>query len=114
MESAVVLCEGCFGESMGKTANGLVRYSRRYRIVGVIDGTKAGRDAGEILDGRRNGIPMFASLRDALARLPEPPSTMIVGVATYGGDHPQESPPPRPAGGAAGRRAAAGRAPRCV
>ena len=90
MESAVVLCEGCFGESMGKTANGLVRYSRRYRIVGVIDGTKAGRDAGEVLDGRRNGIPIFASLRDALARLPEPPSTMIVGVATFGGYIPKE------------------------
>src|SRR2546427_3706445 len=90
MESAVVLCEGSFGESMGKTANGLVRYSRRYRVVGVIDGTKAGRDAGEVLDGRRNGIPIFASLRDALARLPEPPSTMIVGVATFGGYIPKE------------------------
>src|SRR5439155_943163 len=85
MESALVLCEGSFGETMGKTANGLVRYSRRYRIAGVLDRTKAGRDAGEVLDGRRNGIPVFASLRDALAKLPERPTTMIVGVATFGG-----------------------------
>ena len=90
MESALVLCEGSFGETMGKTANGLVRYSRRYRIAGVLDRTKAGRDAGEVLDGRRNGIPVFASLRDALAKLPERPTTMIVGVATFGGYIPKE------------------------
>src|SRR5438309_9941122 len=90
MESALVLCEGSFGETMGKTANGLVRYSRRYRITGVLDRAKAGRDAGEVLDGRRNGIPIFAGLHDALAKLPEKPTTMIVGVATFGGYIPKE------------------------
>ena len=90
MESALVLCEGSFGRTMGKTANGLVRYSRRYRIVGVLDGTRAGRDAGEVLDGRRNGIPIFAGLGEAFATLPERPTTMIVGVATFGGYIPQE------------------------
>src|SRR2546427_4850467 len=90
MESALVLCEGSFGETIGKTANGLVRYSRRYRIAGVLDGTKAGRDAGEVLDGRRNGIPIFAGLHDALTKLPEKPTTMIVGVATFGGYIPKE------------------------
>jgi uncharacterized NAD-dependent epimerase/dehydratase family protein len=90
MESALVLCEGSFGQTMGKTANGLVRYSKRYRIAGVLDSTKAGRDAGEVLDGRRNGIPIFASLRDALSRLHEKPGTLIVGVATFGGYIPKE------------------------
>src|SRR2546428_6608717 len=111
MESAVVLCEGSFGETMGKTANGLVRYSKRYRIVGVLDSTKAGRDGGEVLDGRRNGIPIFAGVREALAKLPERPSTVIVGVATFGGDIPKEFRPvireaieagPRGAGGGPG------------
>src|SRR2546427_5703040 len=94
MESALILCEGSFGETMGKTANGLVRFSQRYRIVGVLDSTKAGRDAGEVLDGRRNGIPIFAGVREALAKLPERPSTVIVGVATFGGYIPKELPPP--------------------
>ena len=90
MESALVLCEGSFGETMGKTGNGLVRYSKRYRIVGVLDSTKAGRDAGEVLDGRRNGIPIYAGVREALAKLSERPTTMIVGVATFGGYIPKD------------------------
>src|SRR2546425_1651982 len=90
MESALVLCEGSFGETMGKTGNGLVRYSKRYRIVGVLDSTKAGRDAGEVLDGRRNGIPIYAGVREALAKLSERPTTMIIGVATFGGYIPKD------------------------
>jgi uncharacterized NAD-dependent epimerase/dehydratase family protein len=90
MESALVLCEGAFGRTLGKTANGLVRFSRRYRILGILDSTTAGRDAGEVLDGRRNGIPVFADLREALSKLPEKPATMIVGVATFGGYIPKE------------------------
>ena len=90
MESAVILCEGSFGRTMGKTANGLVRYSKRYRIVGVLDSTRAGRDAGEVLDGRRAGIPIFANLGEALSKLPEKPTTVIVGVATFGGYIPKE------------------------
>src|SRR2546427_7350182 len=83
---AVVLCDGYFGTPTGKTANGLVRHSRRYEIVGIIDGTKAGRDAGDVLDGRPCGIPIVASLRETLERLR--PDTLILGVATFGGDIP--------------------------
>lgn len=88
MERAVILCDGYFGQSTGKTANGLVRYSKRYAIVGVIDQTRAGRDAGEVLDGRANGIPIVADLKEALARLA--PETLIIGVATFGGYIPKE------------------------
>lgn len=88
MERAVILCDGYFGQSTGKTANGLVRYSKRYAIVGVIDRTKAGRDAGEVLDGKANGIPIVADLGEALAR--STPQTLIIGVATFGGYIPQE------------------------
>jgi len=88
MERAVILCDGYFGQNTGKTANGLVRYSKRYEIVGVIDHTKAGRDAGEVLDGKANGIPIVASLKEATVRLAA--QTLIVGVATFGGYIPQE------------------------
>ncbi len=88
MERAVILCDGYFGQNTGKTANGLVRYSKRYEIVGVIDHTKAGRDAGEVLDGKANGIPIVGSLKEATFRLA--PQTLIVGVATFGGYIPQE------------------------
>src|SRR2546428_621066 len=61
MEKAVILCDGYFGQSTGKTANGLVRYSKRYEIAGVIDHAKAGRDAREGLDGKPNGIPVLGT-----------------------------------------------------
>ncbi len=88
MERAVILCDGYFGQNTGKTANGLVRYSKRYEIVGVIDRTKAGRDAGEVLDGAANGIPIFSDFREALAK--GKPETLLIGVATFGGYIPKE------------------------
>ncbi|HLE54530.1 MAG TPA: DUF1611 domain-containing protein [Thermoplasmata archaeon] len=88
MERAVILCDGFFGQNTGKTANGLVRYSKRYDIVGVIDHTKAGKDAGEVLDGKPNGIPIFKGLPEAVAK--GRPETLVIGVATFGGYIPKE------------------------
>lgn len=84
MEKALILAEGRYKTTDGKTAHGLVRYSKRFEIVGVIDSTLAGRDAGEILDGIYRGIPIYGSLEEALA---EPPDVkyLIIGVATPGG-----------------------------
>src|SRR6266496_4010592 len=83
--TAVVLCNGYYATVNGKTAHGLVRGSDRYRILGVVDPPTAGRDAGEVLDGIRRDIPIFDSLDDALAALPEKPDYAIVGIATHGG-----------------------------
>ncbi len=83
--TALVLCEGAFDSPNGKTAHGLVRFTDRYKIVGVIDSTCAGLDAGEFLDRRKNGIPVFASLDQALARLEQKPAYLVIGVATDGG-----------------------------
>ena len=60
--TAVVYCEGNFGLTDGKTANGLVRHSERFRIVAVIDSTHAGADAGQVLGDGPNGIPVVAGL----------------------------------------------------
>jgi uncharacterized NAD-dependent epimerase/dehydratase family protein len=85
---AAVLCDGFFGAPTGKTANGLVRHSRTYEIVAVLDASQAGRDAGEVLDGRANGIPIVATLNEAIERCE--PDTLIIGVATFGGYLPEE------------------------
>ena len=90
METAIILCEGGFGTPAGKTAAGLVRHSLRFMIVGIVDSKTAGRDAGEVLDRRSNGIPIFASVKAALAGLAEKPQFMIIGVATVGGMLPDE------------------------
>jgi uncharacterized NAD-dependent epimerase/dehydratase family protein len=80
-KTALVYCENQFGLMDGKTAAGLVRHSETYTIVGVIDSSLAGKDAGEELDGKRNFIPIFANLNEALDRLPEVPSYYIYGKA---------------------------------
>jgi len=90
---ALILCEGHYGSTDGKTAHGLVRFTRRYRVRGVIDSTLAGRDAGEALDGARRDIPIVSSLDEGM-RLPGAPIThLVVGVATVGGRLPREMRP---------------------
>jgi uncharacterized NAD-dependent epimerase/dehydratase family protein len=85
---AVVLAPGAFKTETAKTAHGLVRGSERFDIVGVIDASAAGQDAGEALDGRRRDIPIFASLAEAQERARRRPDTCIVGVAVGGGMMP--------------------------
>ncbi|MEM2678063.1 MAG: DUF1611 domain-containing protein, partial [Thermofilaceae archaeon] len=81
---AVILAEGSYATTDAKTAHGLVRRSERYKIVGVIDSRLAGRDAGEVLDGKRRGIRIYASLEEALKEHPDV-KYLIIGVATTGG-----------------------------
>lgn len=83
--TAVVYCEGNFGEIDGKTANGLVRHSERYRVVAVVDSRHAGADAGIVLDGRANGIPVCGSVTEALALPSGRPAWFIIGMAPASG-----------------------------
>ena len=85
---AIVYCEGAFNTPNGKTAHGLVRFTKRYRVRAVIDSNYAGQDTGEILDGKKNNIPVVANLADAL-KLSNPDkhllSYMVIGLAPDGG-----------------------------
>lgn len=83
--AAVVYCEGNFADIDGKTANGLVRSSERYRIVAVIDSTFAGRDAGHVLDGVDAGIPIVATLPDVVRVVGHLPDLFIFGLAPLSG-----------------------------
>jgi uncharacterized NAD-dependent epimerase/dehydratase family protein len=83
--TAVVYCEANFGRPDGKTANGLVRHSERYEIVGVIDSALSGLDAGEVLGGRRASIPICSDLDDAIAAAGERPDAFIFGMAPSSG-----------------------------
>jgi uncharacterized NAD-dependent epimerase/dehydratase family protein len=80
-ETAIVYCESQFGLVDGKTASALIRHSEIYTVVGVIDSTLAGKDAGEELCGDKDGIPIFADLADALTHLSETPDCYIYGKA---------------------------------
>ncbi|WP_084216344.1 DUF1611 domain-containing protein [Pseudonocardia spinosispora] len=83
--TAVVYCEGQFGEQDGKTANGLVRHSEKYEVLSVIDSLRAGVDSGQFLDGTANGIPVLASLVECLAHAGRVPDYLICGLAPADG-----------------------------
>lgn len=83
--TAVIYCEGQFGEQDGKTANGLVRHSEKYDILSVIDSTHAGADAGMLLDGTAVGIPVLDGLTSAIAHAGFVPDYLICGVAPADG-----------------------------
>ncbi|MFA0079809.1 DUF1611 domain-containing protein [Vibrio artabrorum] len=83
--SAIIYCEGNFGKIDGKTANGLVRHSLRYRILSVIDSESAGLDAGELLDNEANGIPILANAEEAIIHAESIPDYFIFGMAPSSG-----------------------------
>lgn len=82
MARAIVLAEGYLGEDSGKTANGLVLHAVQHEIVAVIDSKKAGRDAGEVVAGKKRNIPVVATFEEALKFKPD---VFYIGVATAGG-----------------------------
>ncbi len=86
--NAIVYCEGAFGTTNGKTAHGLVRRTRRYRVLSVVDSRRAGEDAGRVLDGKAGGIPILRTVDQAVAaaeRESRPATHLVIGLAPDGG-----------------------------
>ncbi|MEM6796773.1 MAG: DUF1611 domain-containing protein [Acidobacteriota bacterium] len=85
--AALLLANGLFRTVYAKTSHGLVRGPSRWPIAGVVDATCAGEDAGELLDGRPRGIPVVASVEEALESAGENAAIThcVIGVATVGG-----------------------------
>ncbi|MDC5821309.1 DUF1611 domain-containing protein [Vibrio europaeus] len=83
--SAIVYCESNFGKIDGKTANGLVRHSQNYRILSVIDSELSGLDSGEVLDNKKNGIPIVANIEEAIIQAESIPDYFIFGIAPSNG-----------------------------
>ena len=86
--TAIVYCEGSFNTPNGKTAHGLIRFTRRYRVHSVIDSRYSGQDAGKILDDKPNGILIYENVEKALeaSRRDGPAAThLVIGLAPDGG-----------------------------
>jgi uncharacterized NAD-dependent epimerase/dehydratase family protein len=88
MNKAIILTGGRLDVNDAKTAHGLIRTSERFEIAGVIAAQNAGKDAGEILDGKRRNIPVFSTVEEAVQAIPDI-KYCIVGVATPGGIFPE-------------------------
>jgi uncharacterized NAD-dependent epimerase/dehydratase family protein len=86
--NAIVYCEGAFRTPNGKTAHGLVRRTKRYQVLSVIDSRHADGDSGQILDGKPNSIPILSDLQTALkagSQAGKPASHFVMGLAPDGG-----------------------------
>lgn len=84
---AIVYCQNAFNTPNGKTAHGLTRFTYRYDVLGVIDSNYAGKDAGAVLDGKPNGITVYADFASAHAANPTA-EYLVVGLAPDGGRLP--------------------------
>ncbi|MEY2903222.1 MAG: hypothetical protein RLY89_2328 [Bacteroidota bacterium] len=89
LPKAIVLTNGLLTHSDAKTAHGLIRGSERFEVVGVIDPLEAGKDAGEVLDGKNRNIPVFATVSKALEVI-DGIQYCIIGIATVGGKLPDD------------------------
>jgi len=86
--NAIVYCEAAFKTTNGKTAHGLVRRTNRYRLLSVVDSRYAGQDAGQVLDGHQNGIPILGNIGKAVEAAKTsgvPASHLVIGLAPDGG-----------------------------
>ena len=86
--NAIVLTNGLLTSSDAKTAHGLIRGTERFNIIGIVDcAATAGKDAGELLDGKHRNIPVFENFENAIMQLNHV-HYLVIGVATVGGKLP--------------------------
>lgn len=83
--NAIIITAGYLDTNSGKTAHGLIRGTERFNILAVIDHKYPGKDAGEVLDGKKRNIPVYASIGDFTEASKEKAAYCIIGVATKGG-----------------------------
>ncbi|HEX9650839.1 MAG TPA: DUF1611 domain-containing protein [Cyclobacteriaceae bacterium] len=88
--NAIIITAGILDDIHAKTTHGLVRGTDKFNIVGVIDSNHAGKDAGEVIDGKKRNIPVFRDFEDFRNKSPQKAELCIIGVATKGGRIPAE------------------------
>ncbi len=83
--NAIIITGGHLNSSSAKTAHGLIRGTDRYTILGIIDDKSAGKDGGEVLDGKNRNISVYTSIAEFEKSSNQKATYCIVGVATKGG-----------------------------
>jgi uncharacterized NAD-dependent epimerase/dehydratase family protein len=89
--NAIVYCEGAYNTTNGKTAHGLVRFTERFKVLSIIDSKYSGKDAGMVLDNKENGIPIYASFKEAFQTAVNSNINVthfVIGLAPDGGRLP--------------------------
>ena len=86
--TAVIITGGLLHDGHAKTAHGLLRTGKRFKIIGVLDEKHAGSDAGRFVDGVHRGIPVMANI-DQFIEAYGKPDFAVIGMATKGGVLPE-------------------------
>lgn len=84
---AAILAHDKFGPLTSKTGVCILRYSKQYQTVAIIDRSKAGQAADELVGPVGKGVPIVANLGDALRLKPK---CLIIGIAPGGGKLPDD------------------------
>ncbi|MBM3177505.1 MAG: DUF1611 domain-containing protein [Bacteroidetes bacterium] len=84
-KNTLIITAGYLNSSSGKTAHGLIRGTDRFNIIGVVDEKSAGKDAGEVLDGKHRNIPVYGTIREFIQSSGQKAEYCVIGVATKGG-----------------------------
>ena len=91
--NAIVYCQGAYQTTNGKTAHGLVRMTRRYNIVAVVDSECAGQTRVWCWMTRNAAFPVMTSVEEAVHAAQEagaPAQYLVMGLAPEGGGLPPE------------------------
>ncbi len=83
--TAILYTHHRFTSLSAKTAHGLLRHGKRYRVLAIIDESHAGQDAGTLLDGVPLGIPIYDKVSSFVADSGMAADFCIIGIASAGG-----------------------------
>ncbi|GEM_PF-2953160 len=82
---ALVLVPGALLHEAGRIAHALIRGGERFRVCAVVDPDCDEGDAGSLLDGKHRGMPVVASIDEAIDESRQTPEYCIIGMATDDG-----------------------------
>jgi uncharacterized NAD-dependent epimerase/dehydratase family protein len=84
MKNVLIATDNLFLTNHAKTAHGLLRGTKLFHVLAVLDEENKYADAGELLDGNHRNIPILCTVDEAIKQF-KTIDYLIVGVATVGG-----------------------------
>ncbi len=87
--TALLYSGGMLTDLHGKTSHGLLRYSKRFQILGVVDHKHAGRMSAELVSNCQDDLPIYSDITKAIEGLGMKPEYLIIGLSFHGGLLPE-------------------------
>ena len=87
--TALLYSGGMLTDLHGKTSHGLLRYSKRFQILGVVDHKHAGQMSNEIVSNCQDDVPIFSDINNAIEGLGIKPDFLVIGLSFHGGQLPE-------------------------